>query len=133
MIGIEDAAEEASSDNPTSRLGEVLKQFELANEEIESDVARLHNKLALATASLEHYLDDVEIDSSVSKNDHGTVTVAFPEGKTPAEALAAVQGIVIPDKTQSVPSRDGVIIRCLWGERYRDEVDEAKEVSPDGG
>lgn len=133
MIGIEDAAEEASPGAPASRLGEVLKQFELANEEIGSDVARLHNKLALATAALEHYLEDVDVESSVSESAHATVTVTFPEGTTPAEATSAVQGVVVPDKTQMVPSSDGVSLRLLWGERYRDEVDAAEEVSPDGG
>lgn len=129
MIGIEEAAEEASPEDPATRLGEVLKQFELANEEIGSDLARLHNKIALATASLEHYLDDVDIESSVSKNDHATVTVAFGEGTTPAEAGASVRNIVVPDKTQTVPSGNGVVIRLLWGERYRDEVAEAEEVN----
>mgnify|MGYP006278362277 FL=1 len=132
MIGIEDAAEEASSEAPASRLGEVLKQFELANEEIDSDVARLHNKLALATAALELYLEDIHIESSVSKSDHGTVTVAFPDGTTPAEATSAVKGVVVPDKTQTVPMRNGVALRLLWGERYRDEVPDEQEVSPDG-
>jgi len=132
MIGIEDAAEEASSEAPASRLGEVLKQFELANEEIDSDVARLHNKLALATAAVELYLEDVDVESSVSESGHATVTVTFPDGTTPAEAISAVQGVVVPDKTQTVPSGDGVSLRLLWGERYRDEADAAEEVSPDG-
>lgn len=133
MIGIEDAAEEASSEAPASRLGEVLKQFELANEEIDSDVARLHNKLALATAAVELYLEDVDIESSVSESGHATVTVTFSEGTTPAEAISSVQGVVVPDKTQTAPSGDGVSLRLLWGDRYRDEVDAAEGVSPDGG
>ena len=134
MIGIEDAAEEASSDDPASRLGEVLKQFELANEEIDSEVARLHNKLAIATASLEHYLDDVEIVSSAGMCNSGMVEVTFPDGTALPEAIAAVNSIVQPDKTDPGPSDDGdgITIQLHWGEQYRNEVAEAQEVSRDG-
>lgn len=131
MIDSEDAADSASSTDPSSRFGEVLKQYELANREIGCEIGSTLNKLGIDAASVERHTDaDVEV--AVKRNGHATLFAMFPDAVTPAEATSAIAGVTNADKTMTSRTSDGIVVRALYGERYREEVEEAKEVSDDG-
>lgn len=130
MIDPEDAADEPSPTDPSSRMGEVLKQYELANKEIDCEVGSLLNKLAIDAASVERHTDaDVEV--TVKRNGHATLFAMFPEAVTPAEATSAIAGVTNADKTLTSRSSDAIVIRAMYGERYRKEVEAAQGVSSD--
>jgi len=130
MIAREEAAKEASREDPASRLGEALKQFALATEDLDVPVATLHHQLALEVAWIRRHVD-AEIETSTKRSGHATIAVTFDD-RSPAEAASLLAGVTDADKTQTAPSSDGVTVRLLYGERYRDEVADAQEVSADG-
>lgn len=131
MIDPSEAADEPSPADPASRLGESLKQFTLANEEIGSDVATLHQQLAIETAWIQRHLD-VDVETNVKRNEHATIRVIFHDPMAPAEATSLLRGIADPDKTQCSHQGGDLVVMLQYGERYREEVEDAKEVTNSG-
>jgi len=124
-------SDDPSADDPSTRLGEVLKQYTLANREIGSDVGKQLNKLAIDAATIER-VTDAEVETSVKRSGHATLFATFGQSVTPAEVTSRIAGITNADKTQTSRKSDGITVRCLYGERYREEIEAAEEVSEDG-
>ncbi|SEH60748.1 hypothetical protein SAMN05192561_11235 [Halopenitus malekzadehii] len=127
MISPDEAADEPSPGDPSSRLGESLKQFELANQEIGSNVAEFFHQIALELAWIERHLD-VET-TAVCYNRNAVVSVMFDDGTTPAEAKSTLEAVADPDSIEPDPAADGVTVKLLYGE---DVETTPVGVSPDG-